>query len=243
MKTRTKIFLILWIASVISSILVLPYIYNIQGELLKESGVTIQTLIFLAIIQGVVTFGIATFFGLNLADKTGFKLPLLTSFIEHKKIKYSRTLFLSILWGFIAGMIILLMDKFVFQDFILSLINVPKWQGFLACFYGGIAEEIIMRLFLVSLFVFLIMKIFRRKESNSIIIWISIIIVSILFGLGHLPITSSIVSITPFVVLRAIVLNGIGGVIFGWLYWKKGLESAIIAHFTADIVLHVIVAY
>jgi len=35
-------------------------------------------------------------------------------------------------------------------------------------------------------------------------------------------------------------LNGIGGIIFGWLYWKKGLESAMISHFSADIVLQVI---
>ena len=34
--------------------------------------------------------------------------------------------------------------------------------------------------------------------------------------------------------------NGSIGVIFGWLYWKKGLESAMIAHFSSDVVLHVI---
>lgn len=27
--------------------------------------------------------------------------------------------------------------------------------------------------------------------------------------------------------------------VFGWLYWKKGLESAMIAHFSADIIIHV----
>jgi hypothetical protein len=37
-------------------------------------------------------------------------------------------------------------------------------------------------------------------------------------------------------------LNGVLGVAFGRLYWKKGLESAMIAHFSADIVLHVITA-
>jgi membrane protease YdiL (CAAX protease family) len=58
--------------------------------------------------------------------------------------------------------------------------------------------------------------------------------------LGHLPVTSQITALTGTVVIRAIVLNGIGGIIFGWLYWKKGLESAMIAHFSADIVLHII---
>jgi hypothetical protein len=35
------------------------------------------------------------------------------------------------------------------------------------------------------------------------------------------------------------VLNGIGGIVFGWLYWRNGLESAMTAHFSADIVVHV----
>jgi hypothetical protein len=27
--------------------------------------------------------------------------------------------------------------------------------------------------------------------------------------------------------------------VFGWLYWRRGLEAAIVAHFAADLVLHV----
>jgi membrane protease YdiL (CAAX protease family) len=41
-------------------------------------------------------------------------------------------------------------------------------------------------------------------------------------------------------VTRIILLNALGGIVFGCLYWKKGLEAAIIAHFSADIVLHVL---
>ncbi len=67
--------------------------------------------------------------------------------------------------------------------------------------------------------------------------WGAIIAAAILFGLGHLPITSSITAITPIVIARAIILNGIGGLVFGWLYWKKGLTYAMACHFTADIVL------
>jgi membrane protease YdiL (CAAX protease family) len=42
------------------------------------------------------------------------------------------------------------------------------------------------------------------------------------------------------VILRAVLLNGLGGIVFGYLYWKRGLEAAMIAHFSADIVLHVL---
>jgi membrane protease YdiL (CAAX protease family) len=75
--------------------------------------------------------------------------------------------------------------------------------------------------------------------KNKLVMWSSIIIAALVFGLGHLPITSSLIEITPLVVLRALVLNGIGGVVFGRLYWKKGLEAAMIAHFSADIIIQV----
>jgi membrane protease YdiL (CAAX protease family) len=46
--------------------------------------------------------------------------------------------------------------------------------------------------------------------------------------------------ITPEVVLLALALNGIAAVSFGYLYWKRGLEAAMIAHFCADFVLYVV---
>jgi membrane protease YdiL (CAAX protease family) len=239
MKERTKIFFILWVLALISTALVLPYVLNVEADILKSAGLSLPLLILVSFAQSIVIFGIAAFFGLILAEKTGFKLPLISAWLEHKKINYMRTFWLSVILGAIAGLVIIALDKFVFQS-MLSDFSVPLWQGFLACFYGGITEEILMRLFLMSLVVFIFMKIFRKDKPNSLIVWVSIIIISILFGLGHLPITSAVVSITPIVILRAIVLNGIGGLIFGWLYWKKGLEAAMISHFVADIFIQII---
>jgi len=46
--------------------------------------------------------------------------------------------------------------------------------------------------------------------------------------------------LTPILLTRSIVLNGIAGIIFGWLYWQYGLAAAMLSHFSADIILHVI---
>jgi membrane protease YdiL (CAAX protease family) len=94
----------------------------------------------------------------------------------------------------------------------------------------------------MTLIVWIFFKIKKTADGKptTIGIWLAIIITAIIFGLGHLPITGSITTITPLIVARAVILNGIGGIIFGWLYWKKGLESAMISHFSADILLHVI---
>ena len=81
----------------------------------------------------------------------------------------------------------------------------------------------------------------KTNNPSLSMFWIANIIAAIIFGLGHLPATAAVgARLDFFVVTRAIVLNGIGGIAFGWLYFRKGLESAMIAHFSADIVLHVI---
>ena len=71
--------------------------------------------------------------------------------------------------------------------------------------------------------------------------WLAIVLAAIIFGIGHLPAVLAITTPTTLLIARIIILNAIGGIIFGWLYWKKGLESAMISHFSADIVLHIIV--
>ena len=46
--------------------------------------------------------------------------------------------------------------------------------------------------------------------------------------------------LTTIVVVRTVLLNSIAGVLFGWLYWRRGLLAAMVSHFSADIVLHVV---
>ena len=94
-----------------------------------------------------------------------------------------------------------------------------------------------MRLFLMTLFIWMGMKLTKQSQPLKPVIICSILLAAIIFGLGHLPITASLTKITPLIIARAVLLNGIGGVVFGWLYWKKGLEAAMVAHFTADIFL------
>ena len=119
-------------------------------------------------------------------------------------------------------------------------------MGFLASLYGGIAEEVQLRLFLFSFIALGVNYISRRvglsgKSGISVrIFWTVNLVVAAIFGLAHLPVTAELLPITPLIVVRAIVLNGIIGLIAGYLFWRRGIEMAILAHFSADIVLHVL---
>jgi membrane protease YdiL (CAAX protease family) len=237
-----KLFFILLIASAITSLMVLPYALT-----LSSSNITITPLLLVAqMIQSIVLYSIAIFLGLLLVKRVGFKMPILDGSLKGKEVKnYLKSILgISIGLGVLAGILIILFSLpfgSLSSSFLQAEVTVSIWKSFLASFYGGIAEEILLRLCLMTLLVWITFKIKKAKNGSptTIGIWAAIIVSSILFGLGHLPVTSAITAITPIVIIRAIVLNGIGGLIFGWLYWKKGLESAMISHFSADIVLHV----
>lgn len=250
MKTNWKLFIILLIASIFGVMAVIPYDLTLKGVLLQNLP-PLYILLTATIIQNAVIFGILIFIGLKLAKKVGLGLPILEGWLEGREVKsYLKSILgISIGLGLIAGALITGLD-YLFSlagattnIAVAGQIYPPVWQGFLASFYGGINEEIVLRLFLMTLIVWIIFKIKKTQEGKPTKsgMWIAIILAAIIFGIGHLPTVLAITAPTPIVITRVIVLNAVGGIIFGWLYWKKGLESAMISHFSADIVLHVIV--
>ena len=238
-----KLFFILLFASVVVSFMVMPY-----SLALSQTQIELTPVILLAsAIQTIIVFSFCIFFGLLLSERIGMGLPVLQAALEDKRqFRNLVSFFLpAVWWGVLSGILVILLSlpfRSLSVEMLELEIYVAPWKGLLASFYGGIAEEIVFRLFLVSLLVWITTKIIKNRNGfpTNLGVWVSIVLAAILFGLGHLPITGEITTITAVVVIRAILLNSVCAIIFGWLYWKRGLESAMIAHFSADIVLHVI---
>jgi membrane protease YdiL (CAAX protease family) len=255
-----KIFFIVWIAAVIGVVAIIPYTLTLQSGTLENLNlqISLPLLLVIQIAQNAVMFGLLTALGLFFANRIGLGLPLVEAFLRGESVadRVRTFLPLSIAIGVIASLLIIGLESVIFQPALmrelgnsinplnLQTAQPPAWQGFLASFYGGISEEVMLRLFVMSLFAWLGSFISKTAEGKptSAVFWIANILAAVLFGIGHLPATAIIIPLTPLVITRAIVLNGLAGVAFGWLYWKRGLESAIVAHFSADIILHVLLA-
>lgn len=80
----------------------------------------------------------------------------------------------------------------------------------------------------------------RTPPLSNTAFWFPNIFTAIAFGVGHLPFASLFIPMTAFVVVAALLLNGIAGIAFGYLFRTRGLEAAMIAHFTADFVINVV---
>lgn len=105
--------------------------------------------------------------------------------------------------------------------------------------YGGVTEEILMRWGLMSVLIWLPWRFIQGRAGRPHLVYVvcGIVIAALLFGLGHLP---AVVAMggklsTP-VVTHVIVGNTLPGIVFGVLYWRWGLEAAILAHALAHAV-------
>ncbi len=191
----------------------------------------------LVVITSIQTVGYAVFcgfFGYILADRTGLIKPLKfekrsTIIVTLTSLVFGVGLFFADL-GFNALMPEMSAEFQVSNDAALSISGIIA-----SLLYGGIIEEIMLRLFMMSLAVFVIWKLFCRKyqsaEIPSGVYTAAIIISALLFAVGHLPANALIFgALTPIVVLRCVVLNGIGGIVFGIYYRKYGLHYSILSH-------------
>lgn len=255
-KYNWKLFFILFTCVILGLFSVIPYTLTLQSEQLKsiELPMSLELIIFIQLSVNVLFLGLITGFGLYLGNKYNLGLPIVEKLLKKEKLEDNLRYILpmAVIVGIATALIITGLDKWIFDinKYLMQFdINIPEsvqpsaWKGFLASFYGGITEEVLLRLFLLTLIVWIGMFIIRNKTNKPslTILWIANIIAAIIFGIGHLPATITIgAPLDIFVISRAIVLNGIGGITFGWLYFTYGLESAMIAHFSADIVIHVI---
>ncbi len=106
--------------------------------------------------------------------------------------------------------------------------------------YGGLAEEVMMRWGVLSLVAWAIVRLRRTPAAASAppsagTMGAAIVIAALVFAAAHLPATARIAPLDAALVARTLALNMLGGVVYGWLFWRRGLESAMLAHATTHV--------
>ena len=249
----------LWLGAMIGTICVLPYLNAIMPQTLPEPatqrGLPTWAMLAISIVQSALVLGVMTFSGLWAARKLGLGAPVLDAWLGGEALAFDlrSSALTAFALGIATGLMLIGLDLLVFLPLdpnglgqIVQTKQPAAWMGFLASFSGGIGEEVQLRLFLLSFLAigiryvsgFLVPA--RVSPLTPAVFWSANIIAALIFGLGHLPVTAELVALTPLLIVRAIVLNGIVGVVAGFLFWRRGIEMAMVFHFSADIVLHVL---
>lgn len=230
-----------------SAVAVLPYLRRLTPEAFAKTTLSFPMLATLQGVQAFVLLGLLSLFGLRMGHRAGLGSPLLQGFYGAQRTTVATLRpWHSLLVGVVAALVIigasLVLDPMLparLHPAAAPSAATSAIEGFLASFYGGIAEELQLRLFLMTLLVWMLTLAGRHRPKPALF-WLAIAIAALAFGAGHLPAADKVWGLSSVVVVRTIVLNAVGGMVFGWLYWKRGIEMAMLGHFGADVVLHVL---
>lgn len=189
---------------------------------------SLELLLVIGLLQTVSSTAVCGFFGYLLSQKLGLMGPF-----QLKGAALKRTLVLSLLFGVLFSL-----DPWIFGS-LLPEIRSPAAAGvtlnalFASVLYGGVIEEIMLRLFFMSLLAWIMWKLFSRRAETVPpgVLCAANVLTALVFAAGHLPATvSAFGGLNAVLLVRCFLLNGGFGLLFGWLYRKHGIQYAMLSH-------------
>ncbi len=185
----------------------------------------------LMVTQPFVLMAAGTALGVLLSDKVGLT-SWLTARLRGEPARFPSPV-LPVVSGLVGGIVIALADRWFFHIYSggeTPAASLPTlMQGLAAITYGGIVEELMLRYGLLTLMFWAAWKLSGRVPG-SVLGTMLVIVVALLFGLGHLPAMSATAPLDAAIAIRTILLNAVLGVLYGLFYWKRGLEAGMMAH-------------
>ena len=240
MNSTLKLGLVLFFLGLVGvlSLLTAQVPSGLPAELTAEFSP--QQIQLLTLINPIFLLLLSVVVGALLYRKVGLEVPTLSALLgigPGTEIKPGEQLKMGIALGVVAGLMLLVfpqMLKVLSPAEYNALAAQPSPTLLVRLLYGGITEEILIRFGLMTLIVWLGYKV--TGKLSSAVFWTGIILAAIVFGIGHFPVAFALIpEPTSYLFGYVLLGNAAAGFLFGWLYWKKGLESAVIAHMVAHV--------
>ncbi|HKP36621.1 MAG TPA: CPBP family glutamic-type intramembrane protease [Pyrinomonadaceae bacterium] len=251
-SVSTRLFAILWVAGMLGvlSILLID-LSALMASLPATAGSELPfpplIIKLIGIIQPTILLAVAVFVGVRLAPAVGLSAPAAEALARRENPASAITP--QIIPGLVSGVLgaIALLATWILLKPFLPPLFVSRAEKFnttmpalTRLLYGGITEELLLRWGLLTLIVWASWRWLHKGGGKPPATYfvMAIVLSSLVFGVGHLPIVRALgVDFTLPIVGFIVLGNTLFGLIAGLLYWLKGLEAAIIAHMTVHIVI------
>lgn len=240
-----KLYILLFTLGFIGVLSILPLIPQLLELQAEKPPMPVWAIQAISVIQSSVLLFIMIWLGAVFSKKVTLTSPVIHAVVESKNIyKELKPQFMPAFWGGIAGGIFLVIffktvAAYLPPEFIIAGEKLaPSW--YTKILYGGITEEILIRWGLMSFLVWFFYRLTQKKNTDvkTYNYILGIIISSLIFGAGHLPVAFALSpEVTTYLIVYIIVGNAAFGFIAGYLFWKRGLECAIGAHMVAHITM------
>jgi len=187
-------------------------------------------------VQAVVLCAIAAWLGARFSPGSGLDAPWLRAFAERRPRPpgFASAAIEAAAVGSITAIAVTalaLMLRSQVPESLWRPIPAGFWVRASSAFYGGIIEETLMRWGVLTALVAL-----GRRGGVREPFWPANLVAALAFAALHLPsISWSHIPLTGPVVAHVLLGNGIAGAVFGWMFRRRGLEGAMVAHGAADV--------
>jgi membrane protease YdiL (CAAX protease family) len=247
LTARWKLGLLTWGAGMLGvvamTVLGVPRILAMLPELLGRvvpMPMPLWALVLSSVVQSSILLGLAVWGGVRLSSAVGLRAPLFEAVASGQPVWIA--LCPQVVPGLIAG---LLGGATLLACFRFAPAQIQAVQGRLAMpllvrlLYGGITEEMLLRWGVMTALAWLAWRFSGRNSTGGL--WTAIAVSALVFAVGHLPAAYLFLgSLNATVVTWVIAVNTLFGIVFGWLYWRYGLEAAIVAHALTHLVSYVV---
>ena len=119
---------------------------------------------------------------------------------------------------------------------------LPVWRRVVIIYVAAVSEELLFRLLLLSLLAGLATRLVRRADRvpNRRFVWVANGLSAIAFAAAHLPAWRAVGPLSVGLALMVLTLNSLGGMVFGYVFVKRGILAAMWAHAGADCAIQLI---
>ena len=183
--------------------------------------------------------------GVALADKVGLR-SLIADVGRGEPLRFAsrgETLGLAGV-TVMAALLVLVVDAALLRAFPHAFAGLPPASAVPstaragALLYGAVAEELMLRLGVMTFIVAAGRRLFPAAfvRNPGLVVWPAIAVAALLFGALHVPALAGVAPLTLPLVARTIALNAALGLLFGSAYWRYALEYAMFSHALVHVV-------
>lgn len=241
---RLKLGLLLFLSGMLG---VAVLTVTVMPQVLADTHLPVPSWLVLvaSITQSGLLLALSVWLGVLLAPKVGLSAPSFEAAATNRSVAAALRpqLLPGLLGGLLGGLGLFAIWAYASPAEIADVeqpFTVPLLTRVL---YGGITEELLLRWGLMTVLAWIAWRLLQSRAGTpqAVHIWLAIVVSALLFGAGHLPAAAAQVgALTANVATFVVGANAVFGILFGYLFWRYGLEAAIIAHASAHVVSHIL---
>lgn len=244
---RLRLGAAMWLLAM-AGVAVLAYAVIPQMVARSQQQIPLSVAVTASIVQSGVLISLAVWAGVVCSGPLGLGAPVIEAALSRSGAwqPLKRQLLPAAIGGIATGAILLVAQRASPAELVAAgqTIAIPLSAKVL---YGGVVEEVLIRWGLMTTLIWLLWRFVQKKAGPPRTGYVigAILFAALSFGAGHLPAAAMLLGgqLTMPVVVLIMIGNGVPGVMFGYLYWRYGIEAAMMAHALGHVVFVAAAAY